>query len=224
MVDGTVFVVDDDQAVRNSLELVLTSVGIRCEVFASAQEFLRRYQPNGPGCLVLDIRMPEMSGLELQRTLKERGAEIPIIFVTAHADVPIAVRALREGALEFLEKPFSKGILLEHVRDALKRDAENRQEAALRLDLDGRLQSLTEREREVMGLVVAGRLSKQIAADLGISKKTVDVHRARVMQKMQVDSLPELVRVAIEAHFDGVDTSSANTRPGAYDGRGFDES
>jgi FixJ family two-component response regulator len=145
----------------------------------------------------------------LQRALKENGADLPIIFVTGHADVPIAVRALHEGAFQFLEKPFSKEILLEHVRDALRRDAEHRRETAWRTDINSRVEALTEREREVMGLVVAGLANKQIAAELGISKKTVDTHRARVMQKMQVDSLPELVRLAIES---GLDRGGSSTK------------
>lgn len=202
MADGTVFIVDDDRVVRDSLEMLLNSVGIRCETFPSAPEFLKRHQPDGPGCLVLDIRMPGASGLELQRALKESDADLPIIFVTGHADVPIAVRALHDGAFQFLEKPFSKEILLEHVRNALRCDAENRRMTARRADINSRIQGLTEREREVMWLVVAGLVNKQIAAELGISKKTVDTHRARVMQKMQVESLPDLVRLALDADLD----------------------
>jgi len=208
MVDGTVFIVDDDRVVRDSLEMLLNSVSIRCETFPSAQEFLKRYRASGPGCLVLDIRMPGESGLELQRALKENGVDLPIIFVTGHADVPIAVRALHEGAFQFLEKPFSKEILLGHIRDALRRDAENRRETERRTDINSRVEALTEREREVMGLVVAGLVNKQIAAELGISKKTVDTHRARVMQKMQVDSLPELVRLALDSGFDSARSST----------------
>lgn len=199
MATGTVFVVDDDQAVRKSLEMLFTSVGITARVFAGAQDFLDRYDPEEPGCLVLDVRMPGMSGLELQRQLKERGIGIPVIIVTGHGDVPIAVRAMKDGALEFLEKPFSKQMLIDHVQAALQRDAERRRGLQRLSDIDTRIATLTEREREVMELVVAGKLSKQIAAELGISKKTVDVHRARVMHKMEVESLAELVELVLAA-------------------------
>jgi FixJ family two-component response regulator len=197
--DGTVFVVDDDQAVRQSLDLLIKSVGLPVCTFASAQEFLDRFDPAQPGCLVLDVRMPGMSGLELQRQLKERGIDIPVIIVTGHGDVPIAVRAMKDGALEFLEKPFSKQMLLEHIRDALQRDAVQRRARAKQVDISERLAALTEREREVMELVIAGKPSKLVAMELGISKKTVDVHRARVMQKLGVRSLPELVELALAA-------------------------
>jgi len=197
MAEGTVFVVDDDKAVRTSLAMLIRSVGIPVEVFATAQDFLRDYDICRPGCLVLDIRMPGMSGLELQRHLKERGVNIPIIVITGHGDVPIAVRAMKDGAMEFLEKPFSKQLLLEHIRTALQQSARSFREAAEQSDIMARIDGLTQREREVMNLVVTGLASKQIAAELGISKKTVDVHRARVMQKMEVDSLPELVELAI---------------------------
>lgn len=197
MGEATVFVVDDDQAVRNSLDMLIRSVGMPVELFASAQEFLQRYSDDRPGCLVLDIRMPGMSGLELQRHLKEHGVDIPVLIVTGHGDVPIAVRAMKDGAVEFLEKPFSKQLLLEHIRTAVQRDAERRNEAEQQSDIEARVASLTHREQQVMDLVVGGKLSKQIAAELGISKKTVDVHRARVMQKMDVESLAELVELAL---------------------------
>jgi RNA polymerase sigma factor (sigma-70 family) len=193
----TVFVVDDDHAVRKSLDMLVCSVGLAVETYASAQEFLDHYRPDRPGCLVLDVRMPGMSGLELQRHLKEHGVRVPIIIVTGHGDVPIAVRAIKDGALEFLEKPFSKQLLLEHIHDALKFDVRQRQEAASRSDIENRMAALTEREREVMELVAAGKASKEVAAALGISKKTVDVHRARVMHKLQVETLAELVELAL---------------------------
>jgi two-component system response regulator FixJ len=194
---ATVFVVDDDPAVRKSLETLLKSVGLNVETFRSAQEFLAGYDAARPGCLVLDVRMPGMSGLELQRTLRERGLDIPTIIVTGHGDVPVAVRALKDGALEFLEKPFSKQILLEYISQALKRDAAGRDRRGQHQELAARLARLTDRERQVMDLVVAGKVSKEVAAALGLSKKTVDVHRARVMQKLRVESVAELVELVV---------------------------
>lgn len=196
---ATVFVVDDDHAVRKSLDMLIRSVGIPVETFPSAQEFLAAYDPRRPGCLVLDVRMPGMSGLELQRHLQDQGMHLPVIVITGHGDVPIAVRALKNGALEFLEKPFSKQLLLEHVREALQRDAARRADRTRLSSVESRLASLTDRERQVMDLVVAGKVSKEVAAALGISKKTVDVHRSRVMQKMQVESVAELVELALIA-------------------------
>lgn len=197
MTAGIVHVVDDDQAVRASLELLIRSVGLSVKTFSSAQAFLENYQSDETGCLVLDIRMPGMSGLELQRHLKGQRVDIPIIIISGHGDVPIAVRAMKDGALEFLEKPFSKQLLLEHIRYALKRDEERRAASQNQAEIEERLASLTNREHEIMQLIVAGKISKQIAAELGISKKTVDVHRARVMQKMKVDSLPQLVELTL---------------------------
>lgn len=199
MAEGTVFIVDDDQAVRKSLEMLFESMDMAVETFPSARDFLSQYSPDRPGCLVLDVRMPGMGGLELQRHLRDNGIHIPVIIITGHGDVPIAVRALKDGAVEFLEKPFSKQLLLEHVQAALLRDARRRRETAHKAGILERLALLSDREREVMDLVVAGKVSKQIALELGISKKTVDVHRGRVMQKMQVESLAELVELAVEA-------------------------
>lgn len=196
----TVFVVDDDRAVCKSLDMLLRSVGIPVETYSSAQEFLDGCDLNRPGCLVLDVRMAGMSGLELQRLLKEKGVPLPVIVVTGHGDVPIAVRAMKDGAMEFLEKPFSKDLLLEHIRVALARSVRLREERQRRAEVAAKLALLTHREREVMDLVVAGRVSKQIAAELAISKKTVDVHRARVMKKLRVDSVPALVELALSAH------------------------
>jgi two-component system response regulator FixJ len=198
---ATVFVVDDDPAVRKSLETLLKSVGMNVETFCSAQEFLAGYDPARPGCLVLDVRMPGMSGLELQRTLRDRGLDIPIIIVTGHGDVPVAVRALKDGALEFLEKPFSKQILLEHISEALKRDAAGRDRREHHEEIAARLALLTDRERQVMDLVVAGKVSKEIAVALGLSKKTVDVHRAHVMQKLKLESVAELVELVMTARY-----------------------
>ncbi|MBW7906654.1 MAG: response regulator transcription factor [Phycisphaerae bacterium] len=197
MTEGTVFVVDDDPAVRKSLELLMRSVGLPVQTYRTAQEFLDRHRPEQPGCLVLDVRMPGMSGPELQRHLKETGADLPTIIITGHGDVPVAVRAMKDGALEFLQKPFSTQLLLEHIRAALDRDVERREALARRSSVAARLAALTERERQVMELVVSGKISKEVAAELGISKKTVDVHRARVMQKLQVQSLPELVELVL---------------------------
>jgi RNA polymerase sigma factor (sigma-70 family) len=199
MTESTVFVVDDDQAVRDSLDLLIRSVGLPVETFACAEEFLNRYDNKLPGCLVLDVRMPGMSGLELQHGLKDRGIELPVIIITGHGDVPIAVRAMKDGAIEFLEKPFSKQLLLEHIREAFQRDEERRHAASRQSGVAARVDTLTERERQVLDLVIAGMVSKQIAIELGISKKTVDVHRSRVMQKMQVASLPELVELVVVA-------------------------
>ena len=194
-----VFVVDDDQPVRKSLEMLIRSVGLEVETFPSAREFLGTYQIGSPGCLVLDVRMPEMSGLELQRHLREQGVHMPIIFITGHGDVPIAVRAMKDGAMEFLEKPFSKQLLLEHIHEALKRDALSRQERAKQSSVEACLALLTARERQVMEHVISGKVSKEVAAELGISKKTVDVHRARMMRKMHVESLPELVERVVSS-------------------------
>ncbi len=195
--ESTVYVVDDDPAVLRSLDLLIRSVGLAVETYAGGQAFLDRLDASRGGCVVLDVRMPGMSGLELQRRLKEDGVELPVIIITGHGDVPIAVRTMKEGAVEFLEKPFSKQLLLEHIRAALERDRQRRAATAQRGAVQERLARLSERERQVMELVVAGRASKQIALALGISKKTVDVHRARVMKKLEADSLPELVRCAL---------------------------
>lgn len=195
--EPTVFVVDDDQAVRQSLGLLIKSVGLQVMTYASAQEFLDRYNPAQPGCLVLDVRMPGISGIELQRTLRERSMRIPIIIVTGHGDVPIAVRAMKDGAMEFMEKPFSQQLLLEHIRAALAQDAQWRQEQVKNASVEARLALLTPRERQVMEMVVAGRANKEIAHELGLSKKTVEVHRAHVMQKLEAESLPQLVELMV---------------------------
>jgi two-component system, LuxR family, response regulator FixJ len=195
----TVFVVDDDPAVRKSLEVLIRSVGLKAETYESAQVFLDAYDSDRTGCLVLDVRMPGMSGLELQKTLRERGNGLPVIIITGHGDVPIAVRAMKAGAVEFLEKPFSKQLLLEHIHEAIAQDARQRQEESKQSQIETRLTQLSPRERQVMELVVAGKVSKQIAAELGLSKKTVDVHRAHVMEKMQVESVAELTEQVVTA-------------------------
>ena len=194
--DAIVFVVDDDPAMRRSLENLMRSVGLRTEAFASAQEFLRRRRPDGPTCLVLDVRLPGASGLDLQKRMAETDLEIPIIFITGHGDVPMSVRAMKAGAVEFLTKPFRDQDLLDAIHQALERDREARAQREELAALRTRVNSLTRREREVMGLVVAGLLNKQIAAEVGTSETTVKIHRHQVMEKMGAGSLADLVRMA----------------------------
>jgi len=193
--DAVVFVVDDDAAMRRSLDNLVRSVGLRVEAFASAQEFLRRKLPEAPSCLVLDVRLPGPSGLELQRRMAETGLPIPIIFITGHGDVPMSVRAMKAGAVEFLTKPFRDQDLLDAIQQALERDRGARRQRAELDELRRRFESLTRREREVMGLVVAGRLNKQIAVEVGSSETTVKIHRHQVMEKMAAASLADLVRM-----------------------------
>ena len=191
----TVFVVDDDDAVRNSLKLLLKSAGLQAEVFGSAPEFLSKYEQAQPGCLVLDVRMPGMSGLDLQQELSLRGATIPVIFITGHGDIPMAVEAMQHGAFDFLQKPFRDQDLLDRVQRALTRDAENRARLRHTDRIRERLASLSPREREVLELVTQGKANKMVAGDLGVSQRTVEIHRAHVMQKMEAGSLAELVRM-----------------------------
>jgi FixJ family two-component response regulator len=195
--DPIVFVVDDDEAVRSSIALLVRSLSLRAETFASAQEFLDDFDAEQPGCIVLDVRMPGMSGLELQETLAEMGAIIPIIFITAHGDVPMAVGALKGGAMDFIQKPFRDQDLIDKIQAALSRDAENRDSVARCESIESRIGLLTPREREVMELVVEGKANKVIAAELGLSERTVEIHRGRVMTKMLADSLPHLVEMAL---------------------------
>jgi two-component system response regulator FixJ len=197
--EETVFVVDDDRAMRDSLRWLLESIGLSVRTYPTAADFLREYDASQPGCLVLDVRMPGMSGLDLQAELMRRGGGLPTIVITGHAEVPMAVRAVKAGAVDFIEKPFSDQLLLDRVRQALEIDRQDREVRRRREDAQRRLEGLTAREREVLGLVVAGKANKEIAADLGLSPKTVEVHRAHVMTKMDVDSLAELIRVAILA-------------------------
>jgi len=197
--EAIVFVVDDDRAMRDSLRWLLESIGLTVRTYATAAEFLREHQPSQPGCLVLDVRMPGMSGLDLQAELVKRGAELPTIVVTGHAEVAMAVRAVKAGAIDFIEKPFSDQLLLDRVRQALEIDRQSREVRARREEARRRLASLSAREREVLELVAAGKANKEVAAALGLSPKTVEVHRAHVMSKMAVDSLAELIRVAILA-------------------------
>ena len=194
-----VFVVDDDRAMRDSLRWLLESICLSVRTYATAADFLSDHDPAQPGCLVLDVRMPGMSGLDLQTELAKRGSELPTIVVTGHAEVAMAVRAVKAGALDFIEKPFSDQLLLDRVRQALEIDRQSREVRVRREDARRRLASLSAREREVLTLVAAGKANKEIAAALGLSPKTVEVHRAHVMSKMAVDSLAELIQVAILA-------------------------
>ena len=193
--DPTVFVVDDDQDMRELLRHLVGSVGLTVETSARAQQFLDTYDAGRPGCLVLDVRMPGMSGLDLQEELAARKISLPIIMITGYGDVPTAVCALRAGAVDFVEKPFSRQLLLDRIRHAMEVDRKARRAQAQRAEVAARLARLTPREREVMELVIAGNANKVIAIDLGLCEKTVEVHRARVMRKMEVDCLAELVRL-----------------------------
>jgi FixJ family two-component response regulator len=194
--DAMVFVVDDDAPMRESLKNLIRSVGLRVELFASAQEFLRSKRPDRPSCLVLDVRLPGLSGLDLQRRTGDAGIEIPIVFITGHGDIPMSVRAMKAGAVEFLTKPFRDQDLLDAIQQALERDGKARDQRAALEELRSRFASLTSQEREVMKRVVAGLLNKQIGAELGTSETTVKVHRHQVMEKMGAGSVPELVRMA----------------------------
>src|SRR5499426_10549 len=188
-IDGVVFVVDDDAPLRESLKNLLRSVGLRVEAFASAQEFLRSPRPDVPGCLVLDVRLPGLSGLDLQQRMAEGDRDMPIIFITGHGDIPMTVQAMKAGAVEFLTKPFRDQDLLDAIQQALERDRKTREQRAEIEELHRRFDSLTSREREVMGLVVTGLLNKQIAGELGTSETTVKIHRRQMMDKMRADSL-----------------------------------
>ena len=192
----TVFIIDDDRGMRQAVQDLVESVGLRAESFATGGEFLARGRINNPSCLVLDVRLPQMSGLDFQNRLAESGMHIPIIFITAHGDVPMSVKALKAGAVEFLTKPFRDQDLLDAIQQALQRDRATREQQADLLDVHERYQTLTPREREVMALVVSGLLNKQIAAEIGASEATVKIHRGNMMQKMQVGSLIALIRIA----------------------------
>jgi FixJ family two-component response regulator len=194
--DAIVYVVDDDLSVREALRSLIRSVGLRCETFASAAEFLRYPRAEDPSCVVLDVQLPDASGLDLMGVLDAEEAPIPIIFITGHGTIPMSVRAMKSGAMEFLTKPFREEDLIAAMRQALKRDSAARQQRAELAGLQARMKRLTPREREVLGLVVAGRMNKQIAAELGTAEQTIKQHRGRVMKKLGVDSVAELVRLA----------------------------
>jgi len=198
----TVFVVDDDAAVRDSLAFLLEAAGFAVRTFDSAEAFLDALRPDWAGCLLTDVRMPGLSGVELQETLARRGVELPVIVMTGHGDVPLAVRAMKAGAVDFLEKPFDDAQLIERLRQCRAEDAARRARRAARAHRREALERLTPRERQVLACLVAGKPNKIIAAELGISPRTVEVHRARVLEKLEARSLPELVRIALEAGFD----------------------
>ena len=195
-VPAVVFVIDDDPSMRGALEDLVGSVGLQVRPFASPQDFLQSKLPDAPGCLVLDVRLPGMSGLTFQKELARLGVALPVIFITGHGDIAMSVRAMKGGAVEFLTKPFHDQELLDAIHTAIERDRERRREAVLVAELRERYATLTERERQIMTLVVVGRANKQVAAELNLSEMTVKVHRGQVMRKMHAGSLPELVRMA----------------------------
>jgi two-component system, LuxR family, response regulator FixJ len=198
-IQPTIYVVDDDDGMRRALDALLSTVGYRTAVFSRPSEFLAQFKPETHSCLVLDIRMPEMSGLEVQQQLNRRGSMLPVIFITGHGDVPMAVQAMKEGAFEFIQKPFRDQDLLDRINHALKQDADNRTNAARRSEVQHRLESLTPREKQVMDFIVDGSANKVIAIDLGLSERTVEIHRAKVMEKMGARSIAHLVKLHLTA-------------------------
>jgi FixJ family two-component response regulator len=209
--DPIVFVVDDDLSVREALSSLIRSVGLRVETFASAQDFLRHQRPDATACLVLDVRMPGLSGLDLQRELAHAGERIPIIFITGHGDIPMSVRAMKAGAVEFLPKPFRDEDLLDAIREALERDQVARQQRAELAEIQDKYDTLTSREREVIVLIVKGMLNKQVAAELGITEITIKVHRRHILQKMRAKSLPALVRMVEKLRLTDLADKSTHT-------------
>lgn len=195
---ATVFVVDDDEAIRNSLRLLLKSVGLESRSLPSALEFLETYRPGQPGCLVLDVRMPGMSGLELQRQLNLRGATLPVIFITGHGDIPMAVEAMQHGACDFLQKPFRDQDLIDRIQSALAKDLQTRAALEEHERIRQRLASLTPREREVLTLMTRGKPNKYMAHEFGVSQRTVETHRSRVMEKIGASSIAQLVRMVVD--------------------------
>ncbi|AXO63160.1 response regulator transcription factor [Pseudomonas chengduensis] len=209
--DPIVFVVDDDLSVREALSSLIRSVGLRVETFASAQDFLRYQRPDVTACLVLDVRMPGLSGLDLQRELAHSDEWIPIIFITGHGDIPMSVRAMKAGAIEFLPKPFRDEDLLDAIREGLERDQVARQQRAELAEIQDKYATLTSREREVIVLIVKGMLNKQVAAELGITEITIKVHRRRILQKMKAKSLPALVRMVEKLRLTDLADKSTHT-------------
>ena len=195
--EPTVFIVDDDRAMRKSLRWLIESVDLRVETFESARDFLDNYQRHRPGCVVLDVRMPGMSGLELQDHLREHEIDIPVIIITAYGDVPMAVRAMRAGAIDFIEKPVCDHVLLEHIHNAIDLDQKRREVQASHQEIARRLDSLTKREAEVMEYVIKGMSSKEIAGELGVSFKTIEAHRAKIMKKMDAQNVPHLIHMSL---------------------------
>lgn len=195
--EPTVFLVDDDHAVRDALELLLDAASFKTASFENARAFLDAYTHNQAGCLVLDIRMPDMSGMELQDALAARGISLPIIFLTGHGNVPMSARAFRSGAIDFMEKPFDESALLERIREAIQLDLSNRETITRRNNARARLTTLTQREQQVMLLVVAGKVNKEIATELDLSHRTVEIHRGRVMEKTGARSLTRLIELAV---------------------------
>lgn len=193
--NSTVYVVDDDQAIRHAMELLMRSVGLGYEIFHSGDDFLSNHTNDRAGCLVLDIRMPGLGGLELQEKLNEMGSTLPIIFITGHGDVPMAVEAMQKGAVDFIQKPFRDQELLDRIGEAITTDQERRSAREEKAEVLGKIETLTNRERQVLDLVVTGKPNKVIAYELGVSQRTVEIHRARVMEKMQAKSLADLVRM-----------------------------
>ena len=210
--NAVVFVVDDDSSIREAIKSLISLVGLRVETFETAQEFLQSKRPDVPGCVVLDVELPGLSGLDLQRELAAHGIKLPVIFITGYGDIPMSVRAMKAGALEFLTKPFRDQDLLDAIQQALQRDRAGRRHSKEIAELRERFDALTSREREVMSLVVAGLLNKQIAAELGISEVTVKIHRGRVMNKMGAQSLAELVRMTERLEIPTAKDQSAKTK------------
>jgi two-component system, LuxR family, response regulator FixJ len=202
-----VYIVDDDDGMRRALSVLMTTVGYQPIAFAKPSEFLAKYDPSQPSCLVLDVRMPEMSGLELQQHLNRHGSMLPVILISGHGDIPMAVQAMKDGAFDFLQKPFRDQDLLDRINAALKADAKNRENVDRLADLRSRFESLTPREREVMALVVDGKANKVIAIDLGLSERTVEIHRSNVMEKMGARSVAHLVKMHLMLHGDPSDTA-----------------
>jgi RNA polymerase sigma factor (sigma-70 family) len=197
--NGTVFLIDDDPAVRDSLSLLLSLKGVRTQLFADAESFIETYRPDWAGCVPTDLRMPGMTGLELQAALRERHMQVPVVVLTAHGDVATARAALKNGAFDFLEKPIDDAMLLDVLRNALRVDRERRAAVTRRSNADARFERLTEREREILALIAAGHQNREIATQLGISPRTVEVHKARIMEKLECDSLAELIRLNLAA-------------------------